>query len=149
MVPMFNRRTILLVEDNEDDVFIMQTAWGKAAVPNPLQVVTDGDEAVSYLGGEDQYADRQKYPLPVVIFLDLNMPRKNGFEVLQWLRREPALKRIVVAILSASSRGEDVARAFDCGANAYLVKPSKVEALIQMLQAWHCLAQFSAFPGTD
>src|SRR6059036_3970049 len=98
---MFDRRTVLLVEDNEDDVFIMQTAWRKATVPNPLQVVADGEEAVSYLGGEGQYADRQKYPLPVVIFLDLNMPRKKGFEVLQWLRGEPALKRMVVNILSA------------------------------------------------
>jgi CheY-like chemotaxis protein len=146
---MLDRHAILLVEDNEDDVFIMQSAWRKAEVSNPLQVVSDGDEAVSYLSGEGQYADRQKYPLPVVIFLDLNMPKRNGFEVLQWLRAEDALKRIVVNILSASSRREDVAHAFDCGANAYLVKPSRVDGLIEMLRAWHCLGQFSAFPGPE
>jgi CheY-like chemotaxis protein len=146
---MFDRRSILLVEDSEDDVFIMQTAWRKAEVPNPLHVVSDGDEAVSYLGGAGPYADREKHPLPVVIFLDLNMPKRNGFEVLQWLRGEDALKRIVVNILSASSRREDVAHAFDCGANGYLVKPSRVDGLIEMLKAWHCLGRFSAFPGSE
>ena len=143
---MFNRQTILLVEDNEDDVFIMQTAWRKAEVPNPLQVVGDGEEAISYLRGDQNFADRQKHPLPVVVFLDLNMPRKNGFEVLQWLRQQSGLKRIMVNILSASSRGEDVERAFDSGANVYFVKPSKVEGLVEMLKAWHELSRFNAFP---
>ena len=113
------------------------------------QVVSDGEEAVAYLEGADRYSDRQKHPMPIVIFLDLNMTKKNGFEVLQWLRQQPGLKRIIVNILSASSRDEDVERAFDYGANAYIVKPSKVDALIEMLKAWHSLAQFNAFPALE
>src|SRR6185503_2275578 len=105
---MFDRQTILLVEDNEDDVFIMQTAWRKAEMPNPLQVAGDGEEAILYLKGDGDYGDRRKHPLPIVMFLDLNMPRKNGFEVLQWLRQQSGTKRIIVNILSASSRDEDV-----------------------------------------
>jgi CheY-like chemotaxis protein len=146
---MFDRRTILLVEDNEDDVFIMQTAWRKAELANPLQVVSDGEEAISYLRGDGVYGDRRKHALPVVIFLDLNMPKKNGFEVLQWLRQQPGLKGITVNILSASSRGEDVTHAFDCGANVYLVKPSKIEALVEMLKAWRSLGRFSVFPSIE
>ena len=146
---MFDRQTILIAEDNEDDVFIMQTAWRKAELPNPLQVVTDGEEAISYFKGNGNYGDRGKHPLPVVIFLDLNMPRKNGFEVLQWLRQQSGLKRIIVNILSASSRGEDVRQAFDCGANVYLVKPSKIEALVEMLKTWRSLGRFSVFPSIE
>jgi CheY-like chemotaxis protein len=143
---MFNRHTILLVEDNEDDVFIMQSAWRKAAIPNPLQSVLDGEQAIAWLSGAAPYSDRARYPLPIVTLLDLNMPKRNGFEVLDWLRQQPALKRITVHILTASTRKEDIDRAFDLGANGYLVKPSRVEALVDMLKAWHTLAQSSAFP---
>ena len=143
----FNQQTILLVEDNEDDVFIMQNAFRRASVPNPLQVVGDGDQAIAYLQGEGMYSDRQRYPLPIVILLDLNMPRKNGLEILGWLRQQPGLKRAAVHILTASSRQADIERAFDLGANAYIVKPSKVEALVEMLKAWHSSSQFQAFPG--
>jgi CheY-like chemotaxis protein len=143
---MFNRHTILLVEDNEDDVFIMQSAWRKADIPNPLQSVLDGELAISHLSGEGPYSDRARYPLPIVILLDLNMPKKNGFEVLEWLRQHPRLRRLTVHILTASTRKEDIDRAFDRGANGYLIKPSRVEALVDMLKAWHTLAQSSAFP---
>jgi CheY-like chemotaxis protein len=74
------------------------------------------------------------------------MPKKNGFEVLEWLRQQPALKRITVHILTASTRKEDIDRAFDLGVNGYLIQPSRVEALVDMLKAWHTLAQSSAFP---
>ncbi len=143
--PMFNRQTVLLVEDNEDDVFIMQRSFHKAEVPNPLQVVADGQQAIAYLEGEGKYDDRQRYPLPVVILLDLNLPKKNGHEVLQWVRQQPGLSRNTVHILTASNRAVDVERAFDLGANSYLVKPSRVEALTEMVKAWHRLAQFEAF----
>jgi len=79
--------------------------------------------------GESPFSDRQKFPLPVLMLLDLNMPMRNGFEVLEWLRVQPGLKRLSVVILTASLREEDVDRAFDLGANAFLVKPSSIEAL--------------------
>jgi len=142
----FNHHTILLAEDNDDDVLIMQSTFRKAAVPNPLQVVGDGEQAISYLKGQGQYSNRQQFPLPVVVLLDLNMPRKNGFEVLGWIRQEPNLKRTTVHILTASSRTVDVQRAFDLGANAYIIKPSKVDALVEMVKAWHTFSQYEAFP---
>jgi CheY-like chemotaxis protein len=143
----FNRQTILLVEDDEDDVLLMQTAFREADVPNPLRVVGDGEQAIAYLQGEGSYGDRRQYPLPVVILLDLNMPKKSGLEVLEWLRKQPGLRRTTVHILTASSRSVDVTRAFDLGANAYLVKPSKLQALFEMVRTWHRLAQFEIFPA--
>jgi len=134
------------VEDNEDDVLIMQRAFRKAEVPNPLQVVGDGEQAMFYLKGEAPYTDRQRFPLPLVILLDLNMPRKNGFEFLQWLRQEPGLKQLTVHILTASNRREDVERAFACGTNSYVVKPSRVEALVEMVKSWHSFSRCQAFP---
>lgn len=146
--PPFGRQTILLVDDNPDDVFIMRNAFKKAEVSNPLQTVGDGEEAVSYLKGEGIYVDRRVHPFPIVMFLDLNMPRKNGLEVLAWIREqnEPRLKHLTVHILTASTRLADVDRAFELGANSYLVKPSRVEDLLQLIRAWHCLTRFSGFP---
>jgi CheY-like chemotaxis protein len=115
----FNRQTILLVEDNEDDVLIMQSALRKADVPNRIEIVRDGEEAIAYLQGSERYQDRQRFPLPIMILLDLNMPKKNGLEVLRWLRQQPVLKTITVCILTASSREADVKSAFEAGANAY------------------------------
>ena len=143
----FDRHAVLLVDDNEDDVLIMQSAFRKAAIPNPLKVVADGEQAIAYLKGETPYHDRQQYPLPVVILLDLNMPRRNGFEVLQWLRQQPKVRRTTIIILTASGRPEDVERAFDLGANIYLVKPSRFEALVEMVRAWRSFSQFNTFTG--
>jgi len=144
---MFSHQTVLLVEDNDDDVFIMQSIFRKCGVPNALQVVSDGEQAIAYLKGADQFADRQKYPVPAILLLDLNMPKRNGFEVLQWVRSQADLKWTTVHVLTASSRPVDVERAFDLGVNAYLVKPSKLEALEDMVRAWYNLAQFQAFPA--
>ena len=144
----FSRQTILLVDDNSDDVFIMRTTFRKAAVPNPLQSVADGDEAIAYFKGEGKYSDRQAHPFPVVVFLDLNMPRRNGHEVLEWIQTqtEPQYRHLTIHVLTASSRKVDVERAFQLGAKSYLIKPSQVEALIELVKSWHCLAKNSGFP---
>jgi CheY-like chemotaxis protein len=145
----FNSRTILLVDDNEDDVFIMQSVFQKLQIPNPIQTLTDGDDAIAYLNGDGRYSDRTRYPLPTVVLLDLNMPRRNGFEVLAWIRAQPALKSLTVYILSASMRQVDVEQALALGANWYLIKPSQLEALMDLMAAWHCVARHSGFavPG--
>lgn len=147
----FEDQVFLLAEDSEDDVFLMQRAFLAGGIPNPLHVVADGDEIVAYLKGEREYADRAKHPLPTVVLLDLNLPRKNGFEVLAWIRQQPVLKRIVVIILTASNRSSDADRAYDLGANFYLTKPSKFEDLVKMakcLQEWLQLNHFpSVAPG--
>jgi CheY-like chemotaxis protein len=143
---MFNRRTILLVEDNDDDVFIMQNTFKKASVTNPVHVLTDGEQAISYLSGEGRYGDRQQFPLPVIIFLDINMPKKSGLEVLEWIRQQPRLKKLTVHMLTASSRPVDVERAAELNANAYLVKPSRMEQLLEMVESWYAVSQFAAYP---
>jgi CheY-like chemotaxis protein len=142
----FNQQSILLVDDNEDDLLIMRNSFAQAGIPNPIQSVEDGEEAIAYLKGEGVYSDRNRHPFPVVIFLDLNMPKKNGLEVLTWIRQQPSLKNLTVHILTASSRSVDVENAFKLGANSYLIKPSRVQALVGVLKAWHTMALSSAFP---
>src|ERR1700749_54381 len=85
--------TILLVEDNEDEVFMMQRAFLKASITNPLQAVSNGEEALEYLEGRGHFSDRSKHPFPLVVFLDLNMPKKSGLEVLEYVRQQPSLKK--------------------------------------------------------
>src|SRR5438874_12937812 len=118
------KQTILLVDDSENDLFLMRAAFKQAEFNSDLQEVYNGEEALAYLKGEGAYSDRNKFPMPAVMLLDLNMPRKNGFDVLQWVRTQPTLQRMSIIILTASSRMEDVERAFDLGANSFLVKPS-------------------------
>ena len=144
---MTSQQTVLLVDDSENDLKLMEVAFQKAGFDSPLQMVHDGEEAIAYLKGEGPYADRNKFPLPGVILLDLNMPMKNGFDVLDWLRSQrQAFKRISTIILTASMRAEDVERAFDLGANSYLVKPSTLEELIAMIRCLRDWLQINHFP---
>jgi CheY-like chemotaxis protein len=119
-----NTRTILYVEDEENDVFFMQHAWKKAGISNPLKIVTDGEQALQYLAGEGKYANRDEYPLPSLVLLDLKLPKMDGLEVLQWIRTQPAIQTLAVIILSSSNRPEDLRAAYARGANSFLVKPS-------------------------
>ncbi|MDZ8187713.1 MAG: response regulator [Nostoc sp. ChiSLP02] len=125
--------TILLVEDNHKDVLLMQRALRKANILNPLQVVNDGDTAVLYLSGEEQYSDRTRYPLPVLILLDLKLPRKSGIEVLMWLRQQPKLKRLPVVVLTSSKEDTDINDVYDIGVNAYIVKPVIFNDLVEIV----------------
>ena len=140
------KQTILLVDDSADDLFLMRAAFKKAEFNSPLQAVQNGEEAIAYLNSEGVYQDRVQYPLPVVMLLDLNMPRKNGFDVLEWVRAQPALKRLSVIILTASLRSEDVERAFDLGANAFLVKPATLDQLITMIRRLRDWLEINHFP---
>lgn len=126
---------VLLVEDNPDDVLLIRRAFHKANLLNPIHVVVDGDEAVAYLSGEGEYEDRSTHPLPVLILLDLKLPKRSGHEVLEWLRAQEGLRRIPVAVLTSSKESADVNRAYDLGANAYLLKPVEFEALIELVKA--------------
>ncbi|BBD58247.1 two-component response regulator [Nostoc sp. HK-01] len=126
--------TILLVEDNPHDILLVQRAFRKAGITNPLQVVNNGDAAVLYLAGEAAYSDRQLYPLPALIMLDLKLPRRSGAEVLMWLRQQPGLKRLPVVVLTASQEYTDVNRLYDLGANAYMVKPVAFDDLVEIVR---------------
>src|SRR3954469_23104638 len=94
--------TILLVEDNDDDVFAMQRALRKAQITHPVHVVSDGQKAIDYLSGSGTYTDRSNYPLPSLVFLDLKLPYVGGFEVLTWLRAQPDLRHLAVVVLTSS-----------------------------------------------
>ena len=121
---------ILVAEDDPDDAFMLRRAFTAANIANPVAFVSDGDEAIAYLAGTGRYADRDLHPLPVVILLDLKMPRRSGFEVLEWLRAQPGVGRLPVVVLTSSRESRDVTRAYELGANSYLVKPSSPEDLI-------------------
>jgi len=125
---------VLLADDDPNDVLLIQRAFQKTHLANPLQVVNDGEEAVAYLSGQLRYADRQRHPLPVLLLLDLKMPRKSGFEVLAWVREQPGLKRLPVVVLSSSNQNPDINRAFDLGANSYLVKPGGLDRLLELVK---------------
>jgi len=127
--------TILLVEDDPSDVLLMQRAFRKANLTNPLQVARDGQEAIEYLNHEVSFADLTRYPPPTLMILDLKMPRKDGFETLEWLRQQPRLKRIVAVVLSSSSERADINRAYDLGANSYLVKPGDFQTLVDLVSS--------------
>jgi len=125
---------VLLADDDPNDVFLLQRAFQKTNIANPLRVVRDGEEAMAYLSGQDQYADRQRHPLPVLLLLDLKMPRKSGFEVLRWLRQQSGLKRLPVVVLTSSNQSPDINKAFDLGANSYIVKPGGFDSLVEMVK---------------
>lgn len=138
---MTTKRAFLLVEDNEDDVFLMQRALKDAAVINPLLVVQDGQEALDYLGGTGKYRDRTEYPLPTVIFLDLKLPYKSGHEVLQWIRQRKEFDSLIVVVLTSSNEPNDLRKSYALGANSYLVKPPTPEQLLDLAKAfkWYWL----------
>lgn len=136
---------VLLVDDSEDDALLLGRIFERVGFMAPLQFVRDGEEVIAYLNGAGVYADRTKFPLPTVVLLDLKMPRKSGFDVLTWIRQQPGLKRLCVYILSASSQIDDIKRAYDLGANSYLVKPGTLDELTGMAQgllAWLKLSHF-------
>jgi len=143
---MDERQTILLVDDSENDLLLMRTAFRKAAFDCPLQEVHNGEEAIAYLKGDAPYSDRDKFPFPAVMLLDLNMPMKNGFDVLNWARTRAGLKRLSIIVLTASMRTEDVERAFDLGANAFLVKPGTIAELTNMMRCLRDWLQYNHFP---
>jgi CheY-like chemotaxis protein len=124
---------VLLAEDDSNDAFFVQRAFEHSGLPNRLVVVSDGRGVLDYLQGIGPYADRQSYPLPGLLLLDLKMPTMNGFEVLEWLQGRSEFNRLPVVILSGSGLSADVLRAEKLGADDYRVKTSNIKHLSQML----------------
>src|SRR5215472_8131201 len=123
---MRSRHLILIVDDSADDILILTRAFRKAGIDVPITSVRDGQEALEYLAGEDNFADRHAHPLPRLLVLDLKMPRLGGLDVLKWLQKHPRLKRLPVAVLTSSDEDRDVNHAYDLGANSYIVKPASL-----------------------
>ena len=118
-----NLKPVLYVEDDENDVFFMQKVWKALALPNPLEIVRDGKEAVDYFADPAQPANLS------LILLDLNLPSRPGLDVLEWIRQQPSLCTLPILILTSSSHDRDVHTAYRLGANAYLLKPPQAKDL--------------------
>src|SRR5258706_11033209 len=129
---MPEQELILIAEDREDDVFLIRHSLEKANVLNPVQVVSTGEVAIAYLSGEGKFADRNQHPLPALLLLDLKLPRVDGFEVLRWIRQEPAVKALRVIVLTSSEDIRDVNQAYEAGANSFLVKPMDFENFVEI-----------------
>ena len=127
-------RTILQVEDDPNDVFLFQHAMTKAGVTNPIQVASDGQQAIDYLQGAGKFADRDKYPFPCLVLLDLKLPYVMGLEVLKWIRKQRGTD-LTVLMLTASGEEADVKSAYRLGANGFLTKPSEARKLNDIVNA--------------
>ena len=125
---------ILLVEDSEDNIFLVRHAMRKAGVTTPLEVVTSGEQAVEYLSGTNGYCDWKQFPLPAIVLLDLKMPGMSGFDVLKWIRQQPGLKALRVAMLTSSDMPGEIKLAHDLGANIFLTKPVELERFIEIMK---------------
>lgn len=124
--------TILLIEDDENDVFFMLHAFRKAAVGATLQLISDGVEAMAYLRGEGKYANRDKFPAPALTLLDLNIPYVHGLEVLRQIQGQP--RKNIVIVLTSSGAESDIEAAYAFGANSYLLKPSTVDERLELVR---------------
>jgi CheY-like chemotaxis protein len=149
---MSETTSILHVEDEGQDVFLLQRAFRAAGVVNPVQHVRDGEEAIDYLGGTGSYAHRKEPLQPHLVLLDLKLPGKTGLEVLEWIRAHPILRAMVVIVFSSSPEPEDVERAYHAGANSYIVKPIDLdqyaEIAILLKRWWLGYNQFAPIGGT-
>ncbi|HEV2391186.1 MAG TPA: response regulator [Verrucomicrobiae bacterium] len=132
---MPDQAVFLLVEDSEDDVLLIRRAFIQARVLNPLAIVKTGEQAIAYLSGYGRYADRGGYPVPSVVLLDLKMPGMDGFQVLEWIRRQETFKDLRVIILTSSDLMRDVTKAYELGADSFLIKPLDFERFVEFSQA--------------
>lgn len=124
----------LLVEDDEDHIILFKRAFSRSNLLNPLQIVKNGHDAICYVEGAGRFRNRNEFPLPSLILLDLKMPGIDGFEVLSWIRQQPSLSSIRVIVLTSSEEIRDVNRAYQLGANSFLIKPMDIEDLNRLTQ---------------
>jgi CheY-like chemotaxis protein len=128
-------KNILYAEDDPNDILIFQMMFERAKLPHHLDTVPDGQAAIDWLSGKGVFQDRKKTPFPDILVLDLKMPRKSGFDVLEWVRSKPDLAKLPVVILSSSDHPGDVKRAEQLGATNYFVKSPSFQELIDFLNA--------------
>jgi CheY-like chemotaxis protein len=140
-----SREIVLVVEDDPNDSLFLQRTFQRFDLTKPLQILPDGEQAIAYLDGRDPFADRELYPLPTLVFLDLKLPGLSGFEVLTWVRQQPRLSRIQIVVLTGSRKSLDVYRAYELGASSYLVKPINPDEIARLTDSlnmpWLALAE--------
>ena len=130
---------IMLVDDDDNDILLMRHAFASADLQNPLAILRDGEEAIHYLEGAGQFCDRSRHPIPCMILVDFKMPKVDGIELTQWIRRNPLFKKLIVIMISSSGLHADIEGAYEAGVNCYLTKPHDLDdriALIRSLKSW-------------
>ena len=132
---MTKANCILVAEDDDNDAFFIEHAFRAADLQQPLQRVRDGQETIDYLSGVGAFADRDSHPLPSLLLLDLQMPGKTGWDVLHWLRHQSPLQRLPVIIFSSSAQRGDIDRAYEMGANSFIVKPSSTHDRVELAKS--------------
>lgn len=128
--------SLVIAEDNPDDRLLIKEAWQAAGLPQ-LYLVEDGEELLDFLYQRGKYAQHPPFPTPALILLDLRMPKKDGYEVLQEIKANPELKKIPVVVLTTSTSESDISRSYDLGACSYLTKPDTFEQLVELIQVLH------------
>lgn len=131
--------TVLMADDDEEDRMLVHEAWEECLLANDLRFVTDGEELLDYLHRRGDYSDPADSPRPGLILLDLNMPRKDGREVLAELKADPKLQRIPVVVLTTSSAEADIVSSYDLHANCYIQKPVDFQRFISVV---HSIEEF-------
>lgn len=125
---------VLYVEDEENDVFFMRMAFQKTGLLHLLKVVTDGQQAIDYLAGYGAFADRERFSLPGLVLLDLNLPIKSGIDVLRWIREQPAFAPLPVIVFTSSGREADRQKCMALGANEFFVKPALPKDMVKLVE---------------
>ena len=126
---------ILLAEDDQDDQYLISEALDESNVPHKLFIVENGEELLDYIHNRNQYLNKNKYPRPELILLDLNMPRKNGMVTLKEIKSDPKFKRIPVVALTTSQSEEDIIQTYELGVSSYITKPMTFTALVEMMKS--------------
>jgi CheY-like chemotaxis protein len=129
-------KSILIADDFEDDAELLRRTLERAGVKNPVFMVKDGEEAIAFLNGNGQYADRDKFPLPGVVLLDLKMPKANGFQVLDWMRFQPQHSDVLKIVLSGHHELKEVNEAYRLGARSFFLKPCNVQDVQNLMRAF-------------
>jgi CheY-like chemotaxis protein len=127
--------TILVVEDDPNDVFFLKYAFEQAGIKDPLHAVEHGQQAIDYLGGEGKYSDRSQYPIPSIVLLDLKMAGVSGLDVLRWIKEQPHLACLIVIVLTSSNSETDIHEAYKLGARSYLIKPLSIDERLEVVNA--------------
>ena len=129
-----NQGLILLVEDRPDEVELMKQALHQAGITNPLRMISDGAEVIAYFEGRDRFADRNFWPLPRLVLLDLKLPNRTGLDIVKWMKNHERLKKIPVVMVTSSREPSDMDKAYSAGVNSYLVKPTSFRAFVDTMK---------------
>jgi CheY-like chemotaxis protein len=127
--------TIVMADDDLEDQMLVRNAWQKSRLCNDLRFVDDGEQLMDYLYRRGAYADPSDSPRPGVILLDLNMPKKDGYEALEEIKNDPDLRRIPVVVLTTSKAEEDILRSYNLGVSGFITKPVTFRGLVEAIKA--------------